>query len=258
MSPVDQSLPPQAHLPPFQEKFYVGNPQDVTHLSSTSRELPLPRSPNPPTPTSQPDSLRYDPYQSSYLSQRPEIHTSHPSDHPYPRRPASTSPIIHEAQRVSFPPARSSSSNHAVSLPSVADLVRFNAAGDRDPPKTILERLKHGDSPVHHTPTASRPANEAFVLRKPSPRHPPAFLATSHCGDVSPSAPAFSNRDQRVYVTERPQIHDLDHSSRFTSETLGETSDGGLPGNGESDFFRATDSDAHSSDVPVRRPLRPW
>jgi hypothetical protein len=153
ISPVNQSLPPQAHLPPLQEKFYVGNPQDLPQLSSTSRELPLPRPSNPPTPTSQPDSPRYDPYQSSYLSQRPEIHVNYSSDLPYPRRPASTSPIIREAQRVTLPQAQPSSSNHAVSLPSVADLVRFNASGDRDPPKTILERLKHGDSSVHHTLT---------------------------------------------------------------------------------------------------------
>lgn len=154
ISPVDQSLPPQTqtHLPPLQEKFYVGNPQDVTHLSSTSRELPLPRPPNPPTPTSQPDSPRYDPYQSTYLSHRPELHVSYSSDQPHHRRPTSTSPAIREAQRVTLPPARPLSSNHAVSLPSVADLVRFNATGDREPPKTILERLKLGDSSVHLTP----------------------------------------------------------------------------------------------------------
>lgn len=149
MSPVNQSLPPQAHFPP-QEKINVGNPQDVTHLSSTSRELPLPRSSNPPTPTPQPDPPRYNPYQSSYLSQRPEIY---PSDQSYPRRPASTSPIIHGAQGVTLPPVHPSSSNHAVFLPSVADLVRFNSTGGRDPPKAILERLKHGDSSVHYTST---------------------------------------------------------------------------------------------------------
>lgn len=164
MPPVDQPLPPQVHLPPLQEKFYIGNFQDVTPLSSSSRELPLPRSPNPPTPTSQPDSPRYDPYQSSYLSQRPEIHVSHPSDQPYSRRPASTSPIIRGVQRVTLPPAQPSSSNHAVSLPSVADLVRFNATGDRDPPKTILERLKHGDSSVHHTPTTLAALLGSFIL----------------------------------------------------------------------------------------------
>jgi hypothetical protein len=148
MPPVDQSSPSQNHLPPQQQLFHVGNPQDATHLLSTSRP------PNPPTPTSQQGSPRYDPYQSSYLSQRPETHVGHPSDQSYPRRPASTSPIIREAQRVTLPPVRPSSSNHAVSLPSVADLVRFNALGDRDPPKTILERLKRGDSSVHHSPTS--------------------------------------------------------------------------------------------------------
>lgn len=177
MSPIDQSLPPRVHLPPLQEKFYVGNPQNLTHPPFTPQELPLPRSPNPPTPTSQPDSPRYDPYQSSYLSQRPEIHVSRPSDQPYPRRPASTSPMISEAQRVTLPPARPSSSNHAVSLPSVADLVSFNATGDRDPPKTILERLKHGDSSVHHTPTtlAALLGSSIFVANRfgcigPDPR----------------------------------------------------------------------------------------
>ena len=277
MSPIERSMPPQAHLPPLQEKFYAGSPQDVRHLlSSTSRELPFPRSPNPPTPTSQPDSPRYDPYQSTYLSQRPEIHVNNPSDQPHPRRPASTSPTIREAQRVTLPPARPSSSNHTVSLPSVADLVRFNATGDRDPPKTILERLKHGDSSVHHTLTTlaallgslilatdgvgwfyrSRPPNEGFVSRGPS-SGPPLFLARSR-GDLSHSAPAFANHDQHVYVTEGPQIHDLDHSSRFKSETRGEISDGGSPGKNESDFPRTADSDARSGDMPVRRPLRPW
>ena len=38
-----------------------------------------------------------------------------------------------------------------MSLPSVADLVGFNAIGDRDPPKAILERLKRTDSSVHHS-----------------------------------------------------------------------------------------------------------
>lgn len=164
ISPIDQSLPPQAHLPSLQEKFYVGNPQDVTQLSSTSRELPLPRSSNPPTPTSQPDSPRYDPYQSSYLSQRPEVLVNYPSDLPHLRRPASSSPIIHDAQRVTLPPAQLSSSNHAVSLPSVADLVRFNASGDRDPPRTILERLKHGDSSVHHALATLAALLGSFIL----------------------------------------------------------------------------------------------
>lgn len=66
------------------------------------------------------------------------------------------------------------------------------------------------------------------------------------------------NCDQRVYVTEGPQIHDLDHSSGFKSETRGEMSGGGFPRKDESDFSRTTDSDAHSSDMHVRRPLRPW
>jgi len=151
ISPVDQSLPSQVNLPPLQQQFYVGNPQDTTHLLS-SRELPLPRSPNPPTPTPQPDSPRYSPYQSSYLNHRPEFHVSGSSDQSYPRRPASTSPIVHEAHRVTLPPVQPSSSNYAVSLPSVADLVGFNAMGDRDPPKAILERLKRRDSSVHHSP----------------------------------------------------------------------------------------------------------
>ena len=151
MSPVDQSLPSQEQLPPLQQ-FYVGNPPDTTHLSSTSRELPLPRSPNPPASASHPGSPHYSPYQSSYLNHRPEIH---PSDHPYPRRPTSTSPVIREAHRVSLPPVQPSSSNHAVSLPSVADLVGFNAIGDRDPPTAILERLKREDSSVHRSSTSS-------------------------------------------------------------------------------------------------------
>lgn len=153
MSPVVQSSPSQGdHLPPLHQQFYVGNPQDTTHLSSTSRELPFPRSPNPPPPTSHPDSPRYSPYQPSYLNHRPEIH---PSDQSYPRRPASASPVVREAHRVTLPPVQPSSSNYAVSLPSVADLVGFNALGDRDPPTAILERLKRGDSSVHHPPTSS-------------------------------------------------------------------------------------------------------
>jgi len=153
MSPVDQSLPSQSHLPPLQQQFYVGNPQDTTHLLST-RELPLPRSSNPPTPPPHPGSPRYSPYQSSYLNHRPEIPVIHPSDQPYPRRPASTPQIVHEAPRVTLPPVKPSSSNYAVSLPSVADLVGFNAIGDRDPPNAILERLKRRDSSAYHTPTS--------------------------------------------------------------------------------------------------------
>lgn len=147
MPPIDQPFHSQGHLPPLQQQFYVGNPQDTTHLLSTSRELPLPRSPNPPTPTSHPDSPRFSPYQSSYLNHRPETHDSYPSDQSYPQRPASTS-------RVTLPPVQPSSSNYAVSLPSVADLVGFNAIGDRDPPEAILERLKRRDSSVHHSPTS--------------------------------------------------------------------------------------------------------
>jgi hypothetical protein len=87
---------------------------------------------------------------------------------------------------------------------------------------------------------------------KESPLFPPR-------GDISPSAPAFVSHDQRVYVTEGPQIHDLDHSSRFKSETPGEMSGGGtLRKNNESDFARTADSDVHSSDTPVHKPLRPW
>jgi hypothetical protein len=143
MSPVDQSLPSQGQLPPLQQQFYVGNPQDTTQLLSTSRELPLP-----------PSSPRYSPYQSSYLSHRPENHVGHPSDQSYPRRPAPTSPTVHEAHRVTLPPVQPPSSNYAVSLPSVADLVGFNAIDDRDPPTAILERLKRRDSSMHH-PSAS-------------------------------------------------------------------------------------------------------
>lgn len=150
MSPADQTLPSQDHLPPLHQQFHVGNPQDTTHLSSTSRELPLPRSPNPPAPASHPGSPHYSPYQSSYLNHRPEIQAS---DQPFPRRPASTSPVVREAHRVSLPPVQPSSSNHAVSLPSVADLVGFNAIGDRDPPTAILERLKREDSSAHRPPT---------------------------------------------------------------------------------------------------------
>lgn len=153
VSPIDRPLPPQGHLPPLQQQFYVGHSQDTAHLS-TSQELPLHGSPNSPTPTPQPGSPRYDPYQLSYLSQRPETHVSHPSDQSRPRRPASTSSVICEAHRVTLPPVQPASSNYAVSLPSVADLVRSNAMGDRDPPKAILERLKRGDTSVHHSPTS--------------------------------------------------------------------------------------------------------
>lgn len=257
VSPIDQSPPPQGHLPSLQQRFYVGNSQGTTPLFSTPQEHGPPRSPNPSTPTSHLDTPRYGPYQSSYLSQRPEIHVNHLSDQSRPRRPASTSPIIREGQRVTLPPVQPSSSNYAVSLPSVADLVRFNAIGDRDPPKTILERLKHGDSSVHHSPTTSRPPNETFVSSRPSPQFPLFSASLSH-GDVSPSAPAHVGHDQRVYVTEVPQIHDLDHSSGFRSETRGEMSGGGLPRKDESDFSRTVDSDVHSSNTPVRRPLRPW
>ena len=153
MPPVGQPLASQGHLPPLQQQFYVENPQDTTHLLST-RERPLPRSPNLLTPASHPDSPRYSPYQSSYLNHRPEIHVSHPSDQSYPRRPASTPSIVHEEHRVTLPPVQPSSSNYAVSLPSVADLVGFSASGDHDPPKAILERLKRMDSSAHRSPTS--------------------------------------------------------------------------------------------------------
>ena len=270
MSPVDQSSPPQGRLPPIQQQFYSGSPLDAARLSSTPRELPL--SPNPPTPTSRPDSPRYGQHQSSYLSQRPEVYASHPSDQSHLRRPASTSLVVREGPGVSLPPVHQPSSNYVVSLPSVADLVKFNAMGDRDPPKAILERLKHGDSSVHHSPTSlaallrslilaangvdcayrSRPPNEVFGSGQPSSRFPP-FSAPPY-GDVSPSAPAFVSYDERVYVTEVPQIHDLDHSSRSESETRGEISGGGLP-RSESDTIA---SDAYHNDASVRRPLRPW
>jgi len=84
-------------------------------------------------------------------------------------------------------------------------------------------------------------------------------LLTSRHGDVSPPTPASVNRDQRAHVTEAPRIHDLDHSSRFKSETHGEISDRSTPGkNGESDVSRTMDSDVNSRDMSVRRPLRPW
>ncbi|KAF9651321.1 hypothetical protein BDM02DRAFT_854726 [Thelephora ganbajun] len=274
MPPIDQSLPSQGHLPPLQQQFHIESTQDVTLLSSTSRELPLLRSPNPPTPTSHPDP-RYSPYQSSYLSHRPEIHVNHPSDQSYPRRPASTPPIVCEAHRVTLPPVQPSSSNYAVSLPPVADLVGFNATGGCDPPKTILERLKRRDSSVHHTLTSPRSIypplpSEAFVPVQLSSRHahllvkgepneesPPFSVPTSRGGTSPP--PVFVTHDQRGYVIEVPQIHDLDHSSRFKSEIHGEISDGGTPRkNNESDFPRTIDSDVRNRDMSVRRPLRPW
>ena len=114
----------------------------------------------------------------------------------------------------------------------------------------------------------SLPFGEGFASAQPPSRHArflvkdepnegslPVFPASR--GDVSTPAPA--KHDQRVYVTEAPRIRDLDHSSRFKSETHGETSDGGTPGkNGESDVSRTMASDANSCDMPVRRPLRPW
>lgn len=123
---------------------------------------------------------------------------------------------------------------------------------------------------MHPPPPLSFPPNEAFVSAQSSSRHahslakdepnevsPPFSVPTSRPnGDVSPVS---MNHDQRVYVTEAPRIHDLDHSSRFKSETHGETSEGGTPGkNGESDVSRTMDSDVNSSDMSVRRPLRPW
>ena len=155
MSSVDQPLPSQGHLPPLQQQFYVGNSQNTTRLLSTSRELPLPRSTDWSTSTSHPGSPRYSPYRSPYLNHRPESHVGHPSDQSYPRRPASASPIVREAHRVTLPPVQPSSSNYAVSLPSIADLVGFNAIGDRDPPTAILERLTRRDSSMHHSPTSS-------------------------------------------------------------------------------------------------------
>ena len=93
---------------------------------------------------------------------------------------------------------------------------------------------------------------------EPNEESPPFSVHASR-GDAPPSTPASVNHDQRMYVTEAPQIHDLDHSSGFKSETPGEISDGGVPRrNGESDFSRAMDSDVNSSDMSMRRPLRPW
>jgi len=96
------------------------------------------------------------------------------------------------------------------------------------------------------------------MKREPNEEPPPFSVLTSR-GDVYSPAPASVNHNQRVYVTEVPQIHDLDHSSRFKSETPGKMSDEGTPGrNSESDFPRVMDSDVNSRDVSVRRPLRPW
>jgi len=114
-------------------------------------------------------------------------------------------------------------------------------------------------------------SNETFVSTQASPRHahplvkdepkeerPPFSVPTSR-GDVYSPAPASTNHNQHVYVTEAPQIRDLDHSSRFKSETPGKMSGEGTSGrNGESDFSRVMDSDVNSRDVSVRRPLRPW
>ena len=111
--------------------------------------------------------------------------------------------------------------------------------------------------------------NEAFVSAQPLPRRAHSLVkgepseeplsALTSRGDVYSPAPASVSHNQRVYVTEAQRIHDLDHSSRFKSETPGKMSDEGTPGrNGESDFFRALDSDVNSRDVSVRRPLRPW
>jgi len=97
-----------------------------------------------------------------------------------------------------------------------------------------------------------------LVKGEPIEEPPPFSVPTSH-GDVYSPAPASVNHNQRVYVTEAPRIHDLDHSSRFKSETTGKMPDEGTPGrNGESDFSPAMDSDVNSRDVSVRRPLRPW
>ena len=97
-----------------------------------------------------------------------------------------------------------------------------------------------------------------FVKDEPDEESLPFPPSTSR-GDVSPPASATLSHDQRVYVTEAPQIHGLDHYSRFKSETRGEMSDGGTPGkNDESDVSRTMDSDVNSRDMSVRRPLRPW
>jgi len=116
---------------------------------------------------------------------------------------------------------------------------------------------------MHPPPPPGFPSNEALVSVQPSSRRP-HFLVKGEPdeasrGDVPPPTPAFVGHDQRVYVTEAPQIHGLDHSSRFKSETCGEMSDRGKPRKrDESDFSRTADSDVNSLDMPVRRPLRPW
>ena len=95
-----------------------------------------------------------------------------------------------------------------------------------------------------------------FVKSRPNEEFLP--LLPPH-GDISHSASAFVHNDQHLYVTDLPQIHDLDHSSRFKSETRGEMSAGVMPRkDNESDFPRTAGSDAHNTDMPVRRPLRPW
>ena len=121
---------------------------------------------------------------------------------------------------------------------------------------------------MHPPPPLSFPSNEAFVPVQPSSQRAHSLvkgepnevsLPTLRHGDVSLTAPVSVNHDQRVYVTEAPRIRDLDHSSRFKSETYGEISDRGTPGkNGESDVSRTMDSDVNSRDMSVRRPLRPW
>ena len=96
------------------------------------------------------------------------------------------------------------------------------------------------------------------MLAQPSSRHA-RLLVKGEPNEESPPAPTPSSHGQRVYVTEAPRIQDLDHFSRFKSETYGEMTDGGRLGkNGESDFSRTMDSDVNSRDMSVRRPLRPW
>ena len=123
-----------------------------------------------------------------------------------------------------------------------------------DPPRP-LSFPSDGDL-VSVGPSSRR--THLLMKEEPNEGSPPFLVPPSH-GDISPPAPAPVNRDQSVYVTEAPQIHDLDHSSRFKSETYEEVSDGGTSGkNGESDVFRTMDSDVNSRDMSVRRPLRPW
>ena len=100
-------------------------------------------------------------------------------------------------------------------------------------------------------------SRRACVLVKGEPNEESLSVPTSH-GDVS--APAPANHDHRVDVTEAPQIHNMDRSSKFKSETHGETTDGGtLRQNGESNFSWTMDSDiVNGHDMSVRRPLRPW